>query len=178
MSPPSLYVETGIPDGPHLLAPLTTEDRYYNFFYWARGQQDRWSQEFHRGFWLSALRQWPRRGSGEIPAAELVALAHERLRRDGLSDADAAQRLGYAQGSPQSMRRRSWRDAPAAFEALKKGRPRAAREAVEDYMLPRIFADGDPAPNFAAYPNYDDADLPDDLRRLDILEPLAESIGI
>lgn len=145
---PWLHLETGQPDCNRALATLEPGHKCYGLFAWAREQQDSWSLDTHRGFWLAMVHLWP--GTRGNPAgAETLGYAFRAAQRKGVSDADAARALGYSLESLKTMLGRRTRE-PVPFGKI----------VSTAYPLPRVHADVDDEPDPGAYCSLAPHELP------------------
>jgi hypothetical protein len=154
-APEPLRIETGVPDAHRNLLPISAGHARYRQFAFAHRFQDSWSRTEHRDFWIWAIRDWPQK-SGNSALVEAVANAYDRLQREGLSPAGAAEALGRTSASIDRMRRR--RQSGTEGGLITTDRETAA-EAVTDYCLPRVYTLADREVDPQAFPNLDPGEL-------------------
>lgn len=145
-SPEPMFLATGIPDD--RLDCLAAEHPSYALFAWARDQQDEWSLEAHRAWWIASIHLWPRQG-GQVPISGRLAQAVVVLERHGLDHEAIESALGY---EADSLRRMGVHRRLAATRLAYEG-------SVTDYVLPRVFTLADGEPDANAYPNFAPGEL-------------------
>jgi hypothetical protein len=143
---PSLSVVTGVPDDHR--GTLEPDHVLYGLFEQIWRNQDQWTLAEHRSWWAATLHLWPaRRGGGGV--SERLAHAFANAQRRGAAKETAAVALGYQLPDLERMIRRTRdRDPDYAARALEQ------HAVITDYVLPRVYADGEDVPCAGAYPNH------------------------
>lgn len=142
--PARLHLTTGlVGDRPRTLTPTHSD---FAPFAWAWRQQNAWTTDEHREYWIAHLRRWPR---ARAASAELLAFALRAARARGLPDDDRRleQLLGYDDAASVNRMLRRRHHGRRLDDLPELGAP-----VLSDHPLPWIWAPGEEPPSPHGYP--------------------------